>query len=69
MNKSLLESKMKLYTDKREDLAKALNISISRLSAKINCTHGAEFKQSEIKTISERYDLNSEEIDKIFFNL
>lgn len=67
MNKNLLESKMKLYADKRKDLAEALSISTTRLSAKINCTHGAEFKQSEIEVIANRYDLTSEEIDNIFF--
>lgn len=67
MNKPLLESKMKLKGDRQEDLANYLDISLSRLNAKINETGGAEFTQGEIQRIKERYNLNSDEVDAIFF--
>lgn len=69
MYKNKLESKMRLYGDTQETLAKALGISIQRLNAKINCCKGADFRQREIKAIKERYNLTSQEIDEIFFNL
>ena len=60
-------SKMKLFGDTQEVLAKALGISLSRLNAKINETDGAEFTQSEITFIKIRYHLTAEEVDAIFF--
>lgn len=67
MNKPLLESKMKLKGDRQEDLANYLDISLSRLNAKINETGGAEFNQGEITQIKLRYDLTPDEVDQIFF--
>lgn len=67
MNRKLLRSKMVLFDDTNSSLAEALNISPQRLSAKINETDGAEFTQKEIKCISIRYNLTSDEIHAIFF--
>ena len=67
MNKKLLESKMKLYGDTNESLAKALGISPQSLSAKKNGTKGAEFVQGEMMAIKGRYGLSAEEVDLIFF--
>ena len=67
MNKNMFVSKMKLFGDTQEVLAKALGISLSRLNAKINETDGAEFTQSEITFIKIRYHLTAEEVDIIFF--
>lgn len=67
MFKKKLEAKMKLYGDTQESLANELNISLTRLNAKINRCKGADFRQREIKLIKERYDLTFEEIDEIFF--
>ncbi len=67
MNRSKLRSKMALHDDTGGILARAIGISESRLSAKINETNGAEFTQKEIEAIKKRYDLSPEEIDEIFF--
>lgn len=47
-------------------LADAMGLSLSRLNAKINET-GAEFTQSEIAFIRDRYKLNKTQVNDIFF--
>lgn len=69
MNKQKLESIMKLHSDTGGTLAKTLGIARSTFSAKINETNGAEFTQSEIATIKDRYKLSANEVDEIFFEL
>lgn len=54
--------------DRQETLAEALNISQSRLSAKMTGYRGAEFTQSEIMKIKSRYMLSNEELCNIFFD-
>lgn len=66
MNKLALKAKMIINDDTGITLAKALDISETTLSAKLNGK--AEFIRSEIAKIKERYDLTAEEIDDIFFN-
>lgn len=66
VNSNLLRSKMVLFNDTNETLAEALNISRQTMSAKINGK--VDFKQSEIKTIVERYNLTPEETEQTFFN-
>ena len=67
MNAKLLKSKMVLHDDTQTELADAIGISAQRLSAKINETNGAQFTQSEIRLIKDRYDLTDEEVSLIFF--
>ena len=67
MNKKALLSKMVLYGDNGGTLSEALGISRSTFSVKIN-ESGAEFTQSEIMVIKERYNLTPEEVMDIFFN-
>lgn len=67
MNAKLLRSLMFVYGDTNKTLAKALGISEPSLSNKIN-ENGTEFKQGEIVIIKKRYNLTSEQIDKIFFD-
>jgi hypothetical protein len=67
MNKNMLVSKMKLYGDIQEDLANFIGISVQRLNAKLNETNGAEFTQSEIQKIIQKYNLTAEEVMAIFF--
>lgn len=69
MCKNKLEAKMKFFGDTQETLATALQISATRLNAKINCCKGADFRQREIKIIKERYSLTGDEINEIFFDL
>lgn len=67
MNKNYLVSKMKLHGDRQEDLAKFIGISLQAFNAKLNETGGAEFTQSEIRKVKEKYNLTCEEVDAIFF--
>lgn len=62
--KSLYET-MREFGDTQSGLARILGITESTLSWKINGK--AEFKQLEIKTIADRYDLTGEEIKSMFF--
>ncbi len=66
MDKTLLRSFMVRFSDTQESLANAMNISLSRLNAKIN-SNGAEFTQKEILFIKERYNLSAADVDAIFF--
>lgn len=66
MNKSALRAKMIIYGDTGITLAKALDISETTLSAKLNGK--AEFTRNEIAKIKSRYKLSAEEVDEIFFN-
>lgn len=68
VNLNLLYSKMALYGDNNESLARALNLSPQRVSAKKNSTNGAEFTQSEIQIIKERYNLTDNEVVEIFLS-
>lgn len=67
MNKSKLESIMKLNGDTGGTLAKYIGIARTTFSAKINETNGAEFTQNEITKIKEKYHLSPEETIDIFF--
>lgn len=62
--KSLSET-IREFGDTQNELAQMLGVTNSTLSWKI---HGkAEFRQSEIKAIVDRYDLTGEEIKSMFF--
>lgn len=67
MNKNMLVSKIKLHGDNYADIAKYINISTQRFSAKINTVSGADFTLNEMRKIKEKYNLTAEEIDDIFF--
>lgn len=67
MNKNLLRSLMCLHGDTNKSLAEYLQISEKSISDKIN-ERGTEFKKSEVKAISDRYDLSHDQICSIFFN-
>lgn len=67
MDKMLLRSYIVRFDGNQENLANAMGISRSCLSAKINEKNGAEFRQKEIEFISKRYQLSSDEICNIFF--
>lgn len=66
MNKRKLESVMRLHGDTGTSLAEFMNISRTTFSAKINQTNGAEFKQSEIAMIKEKYSLEPDDVVAIF---
>lgn len=68
MNKNKLKAKMIEHGDTAEMLAKILGIHRSCLSAKMNGYRGAEFNQSEIRTMAKRYSMTDSEVVEIFFN-
>ena len=68
LNKRLLKAKMEEYGDNGQTLAQYLGIARTTFSSKINETNGAEFTQKEIRKIKKRYNLKSEELDRIFFD-
>lgn len=63
--KSLFET-IREFGDTQGELARMLGVTESTLSWKINGR--AEFKQSEIKAIADRYGLTGEEIKSMFFS-
>lgn len=66
MNSKLLRSQMILHGDTNATLAEFLGISEQSVSNKIN-ENGTEFKQGEIAKIKDRYNLDSDMIEQIFF--
>ena len=67
MNKNKLLAILADNGDTQSDLASAIGISRTRLSAKINERGNAAFTQPEIAAIKKRYSLSSKQIDDIFF--
>lgn len=67
MNKRKLNAIMQLHGESQQDLARYLQLSLSRLNAKINVYRGAQFRQNEIAAIQEHYSLSAEEVNEIFF--
>lgn len=65
MNKQKFVGIMYENGDNQGKLAGAMDISLSRLNAKINGS--GEFSQSEIQFIKDRYDLDADKVDEIFF--
>lgn len=68
MNKQELKAVMVRFGDNGGDLAEHLGINRSTFSSKLNESNGAEFTQSEIAKIKERYNLTASEVDAIFFS-
>ena len=67
MNKRKLNAVMQLHGESQQNLAEYLQMSLSRLNAKINEYRGAQFRQNEIAAIQEHYGLSAEEVNEIFF--
>ena len=66
MNSQLLKGIIKIHDGSQSVLADAMGLSLSRLNAKINETN-AEFSQSEIAFIRDRYNLSKSDVTDIFF--
>lgn len=65
MDMNLLKYYMGNHGDRQSDLAKALGFSASALSSRM---HGkTDFRKSEIETIRDRYHLNANDVQAIFF--
>ena len=67
MKSQLLKGLIKIHDGSQSVLADAMGLSLSRLNAKINETD-AEFTQSEIVFIRDRYHLTTSEVTDIFFS-
>lgn len=67
VNKAKLKSIMTLHGDTNKDIAKLLKITEQSVSCKIN-ENGTEFKQGEIKKITDKYNLSPAEVTAIFFD-
>ncbi|EAD0738624.1 XRE family transcriptional regulator [Listeria monocytogenes] len=67
MNKKGLRILLLANDDNQGTLANYLGISEQTLSKKINEREGAEFSQTEIRLIKDKYQLTAEEVDDIFF--
>ncbi len=68
MNKSKLLAIIKEFGERQEDLANAIGISRTRLSAKIHGRDNASFTQPEISAIKRRYSLSDTQLNEIFFS-
>ena len=68
MNPNKLRSLMVLHGETAKALSEAMGIAPQTFSAKLNARDGAEFTQSEIAFIKERYELSAQDVDDIFFN-
>ncbi|AFM69533.1 hypothetical protein [Enterococcus hirae] len=68
MNKEKLRSIIVLNGENQNVLSLFMGITPQSFSGKINERNGAEFTQSEIKLIKDRYNLTAEEVDEIFFS-
>lgn len=66
MNSTELKVEMLRHNETGEELAKALGITRTTLSAKTH-SRNAEFTQKEIARIKERYNLSPERVTEIFF--
>lgn len=66
MNSKLLRSLMVLHGDTNASLAAYLGITENSVSNKIN-GRGTEFRQGEIAHIIDRYSLDPETVNRIFF--
>lgn len=55
MNERKLKAVMQLHGESQQDLAQYLQMSLSRLNAKINEYRGAQFRQNEIAAIQEHF--------------
>ena len=68
MKSQILKGIIKMYDGSQSVLADAMGLSLSRLNAKINETGGAEFSQSEIAFIRDRYRMSKSQVADVFFD-
>ena len=66
MNKKLLRSLMALHGDTNKSLAEYLGISTQSVCNKIN-EKGTEFTRKEMSGIIQKYGMDADMVDRIFF--
>lgn len=69
MNGALLKGKIKENSLTQKDVADKIGISLSRFNAKLNNSGGAEFSLGEVRAIKSLLKLNSDQVDRIFFDV
>ena len=67
MNAALLKGKIRENSMTQGDVAAQIGISLSRFNAKLNNSGGAEFSLGEVRAIKSLLQLDSEQVDLIFF--
>jgi DNA-binding XRE family transcriptional regulator len=68
VNKDKLKGQIRSLGMTQGDVAEKIGVSLSRFNAKINETDGAEFSLGEVQALKGLLNLNSEQVDQIFFS-
>ena len=68
MNKDMLKGQIRSLGMTQGDVAEKIGVSLSRFNAKINETDGAEFSLGEVQALKGLLNLNSDQVDQIFFS-
>lgn len=68
MNSALLKGKIVENSMTQTEVSQNIGISLSRFNAKLNNTGGAEFTLGEIRALKELLNLDSTQVEKIFFS-
>lgn len=68
MNKDKLKGQIRSLGMTQGDVAEKIGVSLSRFNAKINETDGAEFSLGEVQALKGLLNLNSDQVDQIFFS-
>ena len=67
MTNALLKGKIREKGLTQGDVAEKIGLSLSRFNAKLNNTNGAQFSLCEVKAMKALLELNSDQVDQIFF--
>ncbi len=67
MNVNMLKGKIRENDMTQEDVANKIGLSLSRFNAKLNETGGAEFSLGEVQSMKKLFNLQSDQVDQIFF--
>lgn len=68
MNSALLKGKIVENSMTQTEVSQNIGISLSRFNAKLNNTGGAEFTLGEVRALKELLNLDSTQVEKIFFS-
>ena len=67
MVNALLKGKIREKGMTQGDVAEKIGLSLSRFNAKLNNTGDAQFSLREVKAMKALLDLDSDQVDQIFF--